>query len=230
MNFAILWISLLTAFPAATQGAVQARVYDLKGPRAAEALYSYSLVKSREGTVEQWTAHIKDAQNKEYASENTWLKEGKLVRYSLRQPQIGEEAEVRKIPKGVLFRYFKEGKWKEDWEETSETVITGPQIVDTILRSWDHLLARKPLTVRFAVPDRLETFRFKFEVVSASADSTVIRFVPANFFIRQLVTPVVLTFDGVKTLLSMTGPTFLKKRNGEKWDDLVAEVRFDSVR
>lgn len=220
-----LWASLVSI--PVTAAAVDARVYDATVP-SGSPLYSYSLNKSREGSVEQWNARIVDAEKKEYATETTWLKDGKLVRYWLDQTQVGEQAEVKMTPTGVMFRYLKEGKWKENWEDTKETVITGPQLVDTVLQNWDYIVGGKTFRVRFAVPDRLETFGFRFQVAKQSAEKTEVVFTPSAFFIRQIVSPVVLVFETkTKQILSLSGPTFLKKKLEGKWHDLHAEVRFN---
>ncbi len=207
---------------------MKARIFDI-APPSDNPLFTYEMKKSQEGSVETWSAQFIDQEGKVYALENTTLQNGKLVRYSLEQPAFKESAEVKLVPEGVLFRRTKEGKTKEDFEKTSETVIVGPQLVDTLLANWESLMAGKAISFRFAVPDRLETIGFKLtKEKSPAPDKTVFHFSPTSFFIRQLVAPLVLTFDSAtKTMLSMKGRTFLKKKVGDGWEDLKAEFRFD---
>jgi hypothetical protein len=224
MTFLQLAIAAL-AVSASTHAAVQARIFEIQKPES--PLYIYTMERNREGTVESWNAKISDASGNQWATENTVFQNGKLARYTLYQTQVGEQAEVKIIPKGVLFRYYKDGKWKEDWEQTSQEVITGPQVVDTLLRHWDMVMAGKNYPVRFAVPERLETFGFRFKVEKHDAKITEVHFVPTGFFVRQAVEPVILTFEtATKKLFSIKGPTFLKKKVGDKWEELQAEVRF----
>jgi hypothetical protein len=222
------WFALVAlTLPGLCQAAVQARVYELQKPQGTAPLYVYTMERNREGSVESWNAKITDDAGKQYALENTVFLNGKLARYTFFQTQVGEEGEVRVIPKGVLFRYFKDGKWREDWEETSQEVITGPQVVDTLLRHWDTVMAGKDYEVRYAVPDRLETFGFRFKVEKKDSDTTVVHFVPTSFFVRQMVDPVIITLETTsKKLKSIAGPTLLKIKKGDSWEELKADIRF----
>ncbi len=227
MKISLLVPLVALAFSGISHASVQARIYELQKPEGTPPLYIYTMDRGREGSVESWNAKITDDSGKQYASENTVFKNGKLFRYTFFQTQIGEEGEVRVIPKGVLFRYFKEGKWREDWEETSQEVITGPQVVDTLMRHWDTVMAGKDFEVRYAVPERLETFGFRFKVEKKDAETTVVHFIPTSFFIRQMVDPVVLTMEtATKKVKSIVGPTLLKRKNGDSWEELKADIRF----
>jgi len=216
----------LVAIPAL--GTDQAGVYDFHSA-STTPVYSYALTKSKEGGVESWRAVFKDAEKKDFAVENTVLKDGKLVRYALTQPQLAEEADVKVGDAGITFRYLSNGKWKEDFEATQGNIIAGPQIVDIVQRSWDSLLAGNTVRVRLVVPDRLETVGFRF-TAEKSADTSLqaFHFAPSNFLIRALVGKITLKFDSkTRQPISIEGRTFLKRKKGNDWEELTASIRFD---
>jgi hypothetical protein len=217
---------LLALFPVFSFAAVQARIYDTEPP-SDTPLYSYEIVKSREGRVDTWNARFIGSDGKPFGIETTTLEEGQLFRYFLEQPPLGESAEVRKVPQGVIFRYLKNGQWKENFEKTSELVIVGPQLVEVLLANWDKIVSGKSLSLRFAVPDRLETIGFRISFEKTENGVSIFHFSPSSFFIRQFVSPLVLRFDHPqRKLLTMRGRSFLKKKKGEEWVDLIGEFRF----
>jgi hypothetical protein len=223
----VLCASLL-GFCISLEAQVKARIFDIDPP-SDSPLFTYEMKKSQEGSVETWSAQFVDKEGKAVALENTTLQNGKLVRYGLEQPEFKESAEVKLLPTGVLFRFTRDGKTKEDFEKTTETVIVGPQLVDTLLANWESLMAGKSVSFRFAVPDRLQTIGFKLTKEKSNDPSKMVfHFSPTSFFIRQLVAPLVLTFESAtKKMLSMKGRTFLKKKVGDGWVDLKAEFRFE---
>lgn len=225
----VLALSVLAVFiqPLRANAPIRAEIFDLEGPKTSPT-YTFQLVKSREGDVETWNSRYSDAKKTDYATENTTLQQGKLVRYNLFQPQLKEEAEVKVVPGGVIFRYLRDGKWKENFEKTEENVIAGPQIVETIRSHWAELQEAKWVRVRFAVPDRLETvgFRLTRESPKESKD-VVVHFTPSNFVIRQFISPVIFTLSAdTRQLKSIQGQTFLKKKTGDSWEKLKSEYRF----
>lgn len=181
------------------------------------------------GPVEEWRATFRDPMKQEVASELTTVKGGRLLSYRLRQPLQEEEAEIRLTDKGTFFRYRKGGKWEENLETSSGEVIAPPQIIGFALRHWEKIQAGEKVSVRLAVPDRLETIGFRYQKsFSADPQETQIEFVPSSFLIRQFVKRIEMRFEtSSRKIRVFRGPSFLKKKEGNRWVSFFSEFRFD---
>lgn len=204
-----------------------ARIFDTSRP--GEALYTYTLQRTVDGERVQWNARFLDSKAGEVAVETTRTESGRLVSYHLKQPMQDEEAEMRATPEQVHFRYRRGDKWQEAKEKNSPETIAPPQIVDWAQRHWDKIAKGETVFVRLAVPDRLETFGFRYrKQASNETGRMLVEFTPSSFLIRQFAPSVELLFDEKsRKLLRLRGPSFLKKMEKGAWVPLSAEFRFD---
>jgi hypothetical protein len=219
----------LTLVGAASPADVSTHAKILDGDHPAEVLFNYSMSNRRSGLVDEWKATFRDPMKQEVASELTSVKEGRLLAYKLTQPLQQEEAEIQLTDKGTFFRYSKNGKWEENLEAPSGEVIAPPQIIGFALRHWEKIESGEKVSVRLAVPDRLETIGFRYQKsLSDDPKETKIEFVPSSFIIRQFVKPIEMRFEtSSRKIRSFRAPSFLKKKEGTRWVSFLSEFRFD---
>lgn len=95
---------------------------------------------------------------------------------------------------------------RNDKEELKEKTVSipGPAVYDGgfdyfVRENFDKLLTKKPISFNFAVPIELDYFKFRVvyqkEEVIRDRKAVTFRMEPANIVIRQLVSPIYISYD-----------------------------------
>jgi hypothetical protein len=192
-------------------------------------LFDWKLTETKEGTALRKQTTF-TAPDKSVAATEDVLVEGELPRkFTVHQNQTGETGTLEVKGKKVLFSYTKEGKTKTSEEDLEDSLVVGPTLIDYLQARKAKLLEGGKVDIRFAVLDRRETVGFSFFKVSEDTyegkPTVTIKMEPTSFIIAALVDPLLFTFykEDMK-LLEIIGRTLPKRKDGEKWKDLDADI------
>ncbi len=210
---------------------LKAEVLDLKNP--AEVLFHFQ---RSETLGAQVSRKFTDPAGTLVAEESVNYEKGQLKKLTLNHVQLQQSGFVEVTEESLNFSYTKDGKTKTSDEKRKGDLVSSDQIYAYINGHWSDLMAEKTIDIRFPVLDRLETVGFKFfKVEDADRNGIkciVIKMKPSSFVIAALVDPILFYFhptemrpDGHK-LLEVVGRTLPKKKDGNKWKDLDATLKF----
>jgi hypothetical protein len=202
-------------------------VYEVGNP-VREILYKYSREKNPKGGITAW---FKTPDGKIYAEEEITQTGADFRSYKLTLPLLGESAEIRVADSKIYMSYSTPKGTKTETEDWKPGYVIGPTLLDYIQANWDSLQAGESVRVRMLVPDRLESFGFRFKKIGTQklGDRTVdkIHFEPTNIFIGMMVKPIVFLMEpNTRQALQISGKTYLKKKVPGGWDDFLAETLF----
>ncbi len=152
--------------------------------------------------------------------------------YTMDHRQTGRKGSIVVDGQKVIFNYEENGKKKgPEEEDLKENFVVGPTLVPYISSHWKELMDGKSVDIRFGVWDRQETVGFSLSKVGQEKldgkDVVLLKFKPTSFVIAALVDPLIfkVSTDG-KDLLSLIGRVMPKRKDGNKWKDLDAEVMY----
>ena len=218
----------LTAFVQAAN--LTGTVYE-KGSNRKNVLFHWKRVEQKSGPIERATITYTDPAGKIAVQEESETDDGRLKRFHQKQFQLNEEGTVEVRAGKALFSYTKNGKTKTDDESAPENIVVGPTLVEYLQKHRERLLKGEKIEVRYAVLDRLETVGFQlFKVGEEKIDGkdvVQVKMKPTSFIISALVDPVHFKFytDGLR-IVEVVGRTSPKRKVGEKWKDLDAEIHY----
>lgn len=118
-------------------------------------------------------------------------------------------------------------------EEIKEKTVTipGPAVFDGgfdyfVRENFDKLLQKKPLAFNFAVPIELDYFKFRVvyqkEEVIRNRKAITFRMEPDNFVVRQLVSPIYISYDLEKRrLLRYKGISNVNDPSGKSYKAMI---------
>lgn len=222
-----LLLTLLFSLPLGAAPPDIAVIYEVGNP-VREILYKYSREKNPKGGIKAW---FKSADGKIFAEEEITQTGADFRSYKLTLPELGESAEIKVADAKVYMSYTTPKGTKTETEDWKPGYVIGPTLIDYIQANWDSLQAGESVRVRMVVPDRLESFSFRFKKVGTQklGDRTVdkIYFEPTNIFIGMIVKPIVFLIEpNTRQTLQISGRTYLKKKVPGGWDDFLAETLF----
>jgi len=202
-------------------------IYEAGNP-VREILYKYSREKNPKGGIKAW---FKTPDGKVFAEEEITQTGADFRSYKLTLPELGESADIKVADGKVVMSYTTPKATKTATEDWKPGYVIGPTLIDFIQANWDSLQAGESVRVRMLVPDRLESFGFKFRKVGTQklGERIVdkIHFEPTNIFIAMIVKPIVfLAEPNTREMLQISGKTYLKKKVPGGWDDFLAETLF----
>ena len=157
-----------------------------------------------------------------------------LKSYSVDHMQTGRKGSIVVDGKKVIFNYEENGKKKSaETEDLKDNFVVGHTLVAYVANHWKEIMDGKTIDVRFGVWDRQETVGFSLFKVGDEKldgkDAVLLKFKPTSFVISAIVDPIIFKFrpDG-KELMGMVGRVMPKRKDGNKWKDLDAEVIYKS--
>lgn len=158
-----------------------------------------------------------------------------LKKYEIDHKQTGRKGSITVEGKKVFFNFEENGKKKSEvTEELKDNFVVGHTLVSYVSQHWKELLEGKKIDIRYGVWDRQETVGFSLfktgEEKIEGQDVVLLKFKPSSFIIAALVDPVIFKFsaDG-KSLVGMVGRVAPKKKDGNSWKDLDAEVTYKTL-
>jgi len=176
-----------------------------------------------------------DPNGKVVATEDILTKDGKTIKLTLSQKQLGEEGVLEVHDGKAFFTYTKDGKTSNDDEKATDNLVVSGTVVPYLQKNWPTILKGDEVGVRYAALDRKETVGFKFFKVEEKKmngkDVIVVKMKPSSFIIAALVDPLFFTFtqDGSE-LLELVGRTLPKIQIDGKWKDLDADIMFTTLK
>ncbi|MGE3973953.1 MAG: hypothetical protein AB7F59_05445 [Bdellovibrionales bacterium] len=183
------------------------------------------------------TRSFKSLEGAPVATEEVYYSSDKLQKIIFQQHQLREEGSLEIKEGKIYFQYTKEGKTKKDDEKFDPDLTAVDQIHPKLNKHWKELMDGKTISIRLPVLDRLETVGFKFfkepDTILRKKEVVVIKMKPSSFVIAALVDPLLFYFDktpsanGEHKLLEVVGRTVPKVKEGTKWKNLDAILRFE---
>jgi hypothetical protein len=160
--------------------------------------------------------------------------EGKhMVSYEVTYLQMNEKGSITvdRAQRKILFRYFKENKWKENVEKLEEPFLVGPMIPRFIQLHAASWAVKKKERFHLAVPYMAKSFNFalekKTEKILEGRPMISIQMSPTNFLVRAAVKPLYFTYDPEgREVRQIFGKVFLKKRTPNGLEAFMAETLF----
>lgn len=239
MEFKILFLVVLglALGPASAKSpsVLRANILDIKKPET--ILFKFEKTSSTVGKEEVSKRKFVHPGGELAAEETVTYENGQLKKLELKQNQSGDSGSLEVKDGQLHFSYTRDGKTKTDEEKLEGELVSSDQMYTFLNANWDKLMKGETLSIRFPVLDRLETVGFKFfkekdtDVNGVSA--VTIKMKPSSFIIASLVNPIMFHFhptqklaDGHK-VIEVVGRTVPKTKDGEKWKDLDAIMRFE---
>jgi hypothetical protein len=213
---------------------IAGQVYEL-GSNKGKLIYNFKNSVTVKDGVRLAKSEYKDLSGQIVATEDSQLKDGKVVSYSVDHKQLEQKASVEVKADRVYFTLQnKDGSQKKDDEKLPSNLVIGPSLLTYIALNWPDINGGKSIRMRFASWERLETVGFEiFKVGEESRGErkvTILTMKPSNFVIAALVKPLklVVANEG-KELVEIFGRTLPKRKDGTKWKDLDAEVYYSTL-
>lgn len=156
---------------------------------------------------------------------------GNLKSLIIDQTQTGERGELT-VDGKVNFSWTKDGKTKTSTEKIPNNLVVAATLVPYLQKHWDELVAGKDVEVRFGALDRRETVGFEFfkieEKTLNGKEVMKVKMKPSSFIIAAIVDPLFFTFDKkTKRLVELLGRTAPKRKIGNSWKDLDADIVYE---
>lgn len=228
-GFMVFVLALLFPVFGFAQTYSSATLYDLKSNRQ-KTLFTLNVDLAPQTDGLQTLTEFRDTEGKVVVSEKGLIKEADVLSYEIDRKQTGEKGRFQVRDGRIYFEYEGPGgKKKSADEKLSGFVLSTPNFNAFVEKSWDALSAGKPLDVRFAVWDRLETVGFTLQKVGEKDTATgkwmELRMKPTSFIIAAIVDPIHLWYSQAdKKLQVMKGRVAPKIQKDGKWKDLDAEI------
>ena len=155
-----------------------------------------------------------------------------LISYQVEQRQLDTKASIEAKEGQLIFSKTVDGKTKTEKESLDKSTVVPGNFNAFILEHWSELQARKKVSMRYAVWDRMESIGFSVQKVGddpvGETPAMRIKLKPTSVFIQALVEPIFISYtpDGKKILL-LNGRVDPKVKDGTSWKDLDAEVYYE---
>jgi len=226
----VFLLSTLLSGASARAAVLKASVFEI-GSNRQKLLYRYERTESMKGSQRVGMARYFDLDGKEVCSEELITEDGKLVKYTVEDKQTNELSVAETVGDRVAMIYTKGEKTKSKEIRPEPNFTAGPMMLYYLKEHWDELNAGKDIPFRIPVIDRLDTFGFKFfkigEETIEKRQAVSIRMKPQSFIIAAIVAPIHLKIEkGKFRLLELSGQILPKKKVGDKWEPLAADMVF----
>lgn len=228
-GFGILLHSML-----ASAEIVEGKVFK-KDSQQKELLFNFKNTVTVTGDIHKADAQFVDPSGVVAVTETSERQGIQLKHYEIDHKQTGRKGSIVVDGKKVLFNFEENGKKKsEEKEDLKDNFVVGHTLVAYVSGKWKEIMDGKTIDIRYGVWDRQETVGFSlFKVGQEKLDGkdvVLLKFKPTSFIIAALVDPVIFKFstDG-KELMGMVGRVAPKRKDGNKWKDLDAEVIYKTL-
>jgi hypothetical protein len=191
-----------------------------------QALFSLKRIEKQEpGGLLKLVGIYATPEGKEAIREEAWVRQGKLQKYVQEQRQLGEWGTMEVRGDRLHFEWARGSSVDQSEEDVPSNLIVSATLVDYLHEHWDALLEGKEIGARMAVLDRQETIGFKFYVSRREKDLLHVTMKPTSVFVSLAFKPIEMVFERKsKRLVELKGKVGLKKRAGNGWEDLDAEM------
>ena len=227
---ASLLISAATAPLASANDECSSESFE-QGSHYSKKIFSYKNTTTDEGGLSHVESIFTDMDGKTVVEEHGLLKGSDLVHYEIDHLQTGRKGTIDVKDGKVLFTYEHDGKKSDDSEKLRKTLVVPINFSRFVRDHWVELQAGKDVDLRYGVWDRAETVGF---TLSREGEEEIqgqklikIKMKASSFIIAGLVKPLFLFFpaDGSR-LMALNGRIAPKKKVGNSWKDLDAEVLY----
>ncbi len=202
-----------------------------------ELLYKFkNIIQTDDKNLTVSDAQFLDLDSKVVVKETSHRQGSKLVKYEMEHLQTNRKGSIVVDNGNILFNLEENGKKKSvETEKLKDNFVVGHTLLPYVSEHWKEIMDGKTIDIQFGVWDRQETVGFSLFKIGQEKlneqDVILLKFKPTSFVISALVDPVIFKFsmDG-KQLEGMIGRVVPKKKDGEKWKDLDAEVIYKSIK
>lgn len=233
-NFLLSTVLSLGLLTSASAEEVTGEVFK-KDSNRKELLYQFKNTITESGGVHKAEGQFIAPTGEVVVIETSEREGSKLKHYEMDHKQTGRKGSIVVDGKKVKFNFEENGKKKsEESEDLKDNFVVGHTLVSYVSNHWRELMDGKTVDIRYGVWDRQETVGFSLFKVGQDKindrDVILLKFKPTSFIIAAIVDPVIFRFstDG-KELVGMVGRVTPKRKDGNNWKDLDAEVVYKSA-
>jgi hypothetical protein len=223
----LLLLSLLGFYRTVFAVPAEATLYE-KGSNFTKEIFRWKREEPGGGRIQ---LHFYGLDGKELVYEEAVADGFKVKSYELDHKQLGEKGSLKVEGKKIVLSYTKKGETDTETEDLPDNLVVGPTLVEYLKAHWAEILKGDTISVRYVAIDRKETVGFKFFKTEEKSwdgeEAIVVKMKPSSFVIAAIVDPLFFTFrkkDG--RLLALVGRTQPKRRDGDDWKDVDAEIRY----
>lgn len=233
-NILNLGFVLILGFGSLAKADYSAEIFEQNSNKA-KKLFTFEYKTIPAEGFDMQTITYKDLQGEVVFQEKMQLKGIQISKVEISQNQTKQSAVVEVKDGKIFFSKTVEGKTKTSEEKLDSTFVMSGSFQRYVKENWKTLSVGKSLEFRYGVWDRQETVGFSLIKVSEEQvqgeQAVVLKMKPSSFLIAALVKPVFFKFksDGSR-LLEMNGRVAPKKKSGDSWKDLDAEVVYHEAK
>jgi hypothetical protein len=204
-------------------------VYE-QGSNKQKVIYNF-VGKITKDDGKQQTVHAvyTDPEGKEAVTDDIIMEGSNIVRDEIHQLQTNQSGIMEVKDGRIYFTKTVDGKSSTKDEKLKDTFVVSGNFQKFIKDHWQPIADGKTVSFRYGVWDRQETVGFEIFKIGAEKfdgkDAVILKMKPSSFIIAALVNPIIFEYaaDG-SHLLAMNGRVPMKKKSGNSWKDLDAEV------
>lgn len=229
---AVLGWMVFSSSAATREGVRTARVYELEDPDQRTA-YIYETWTETEGDQKLRKAEYRRPEGSLALKEEYWTKGGSFVRYELSDLDRKRVTRVRVDGNKLHYELRETSELGEKVKTGSEDLeplhALGPGLLDRLQSVWDQAVAGEKVELRLAVPDRFESFWFKFKKVAETETEVTFHLKPSSFMIAMFVQSIEFVFDkATRRLKTYRGPTFIHRLIKGEWQQLQVVMDYET--
>lgn len=200
-----------------------------QGSKKEKVLYTLESKSTVADTKETIHNVYKDTEGNVVIDQTVVLDGGKVVTDTLTQNQTNQKGLIEVKDGKIFFTKESDGKSTTKEEKLKDTFVVAATFQKFVRDNWEAVAGGKEIEFRYGVWDRQETVGFEIFKVGTEKvgelDAVVLKMKPSSFIISALVKPIIFKFaaDGSR-LLEMNGRAAPKRKDGNSWKDLDAEI------
>lgn len=227
------WIGLLFTFACSGSAFAiteTAKVYEVDGDKKVH-LFNFRREDEMKGPLKIIRTRYTNLDGTLAIHDETTIADGKLKKFVLNQAQLNQVSTIEINDSKVYYLHSEEGKTTSREEDLDPNYVVGPFMGEILKTNWKELLNGKDVDIRFAIPDRKETFGFtlvKEEHPEAPSNTVIIKMKAISFFVALVVRPFYMTFTKSDMKITRFKGMLLPKKNVDgRWKDIVGEIIYD---
>jgi len=227
MKFLIMGL-LVFATAVVAQADYSGIMYE-QGSNKQKVIYNFHATITDKDGKEQVRGVFTDLEGKEAVTDEMTLDGLNVIHDEIHQLQTNQSGIMEVKDGKIYFTKTKDGKTSTETEKLKDTFVVSGSFQKFIKAHWEPIAAGKTVAFRYGVWDRQETVGFEIfkigEEKIGDKEAIVLKMKPSSFVIAALVNPIIFKYaaDG-SHLLEMNGRVPVKKKSGDSWKDLDAEV------